>query len=50
MILRDKMLQELEEKVIFDQARNYAFEYIDGVEEMDVFPSSASLDNLRYFH
>jgi len=43
------MLKELEEKKIFDQARDYAFEYIDKLEEMDVYPSEESLNKLSAF-
>ena len=43
------MQQELKDKNLFDQARSYAFEYIDNIEEMDVFPSEANLKNLSQF-
>ena len=44
------MLNELEEKKIFEEARTYAFEYLDKLEEMDVYPSEASLAKLKEFH
>jgi len=49
MNLQEQMLKELEEKKIFDQARNYAFEYIDKLEEIDVYPSEESLEKLSAF-
>jgi len=49
MNLQERMLKELEEKKIFDQARDYAFEYIDKLEEMDVYPSEESLNKLSAF-
>jgi len=47
--MKKQMLQELKDKEIFNQARSYAFEYIDGIEEMDVFPSSKTLQDLDNF-
>ncbi len=43
------MKQELRGKELFNQARSYAFEYIDGIETMDVFPSENSLEGLINF-
>ena len=43
------MLKELKDKDIFEQARFYAYEYIDGIEKMDVFPSKSSLENMNSF-
>ncbi len=43
------MLQELEDKSIFLQAQKYAFDYIDKVGEMDVFPSEQNLQLLKHF-
>jgi len=43
------MSKELESKELFDQARSYAFEYLDQVEEMDVFPSKKNLAKLSNF-
>lgn len=39
MSIQKQMSEELKSKEIFEQARSYAFEYIDGIKEMDVFPS-----------
>ncbi len=49
MTLQNKMSTELKDKSIFDQARSYAFEYIDGIEKMDVFPSSLNLEKMAAF-
>ncbi len=49
MNIQQKMLAELKSKEIFDQARSFAFEYMDGIEEMDVFPSEANLKNMEVF-
>jgi len=49
MSLQQQMSKDLKEKTIFDQARDYAFEYIDDIEEMDVFPSDTSLALLQHF-
>ena len=45
-LLQQQMQKELKEKTLFAQAQNYAYNYIDSIEEMDVFPSKESLDNL----
>lgn len=43
------MLAELKDKELFNQARSYAFDYIDNIEKMDVFPSDQSLEKLKSF-
>jgi glutamate/tyrosine decarboxylase-like PLP-dependent enzyme len=47
--LRDKMLLELEEKNIFEHARQYAFDYLDNALERNVFPSDEAIHNLGKF-
>lgn len=47
--MQKQMLKELKGKEIFDQARAYAFDYIDGIETMDVFPSKSSLEGMNNF-
>lgn len=49
MKLQTQMFQELKDKEIFEQARQYAYAYIDEIDEMDVFPSAQSLTNLSAF-
>ena len=49
MSVQIKMFKELKEKSIFDLARHHAFEYIDGIDQMDVFPSDENLKNLAFF-
>ena len=49
MSIQEQMLKEMKQKHIFDQARKYAFEYIDEIEEKDVYPSEENLDKLRIF-
>lgn len=48
-LLQQRMKEELANKLIFEKARSYAFEYIDGMEMMDVFPSELSLRNMNAF-
>ena len=48
--MRKQMIQELRDKALFNQARTYAFDYIDGIENMDVFPSAANLEKLQNFN
>ena len=49
MSLHQKITAELKEKAILDQARQYAFEYMDGVDNQPVFPREESLKNLVAF-
>jgi len=47
MQFQKEMLKELEGKEIFNQAQEYAFEYIDSVEGRDVYPSSDNIEKLQ---
>ena len=49
MSIQEQMLNELKQKHIFDQARKYAFEYIDEIDEKDVYPSEENLEKLKIF-
>jgi glutamate/tyrosine decarboxylase-like PLP-dependent enzyme len=44
-----QMRRELKDKSLLEQARQYAFDYIDGVAERAVFPDAAALQNLDRF-
>ena len=47
--LREKMLQELEIKAIFEQAQDYAFDYADKIHERNVFPTDDAITDLDKF-
>ena len=47
--LREKMLQELEIKAIFEQAQDYAFDYADKIRERNVFPTDDAITDLDKF-
>lgn len=49
MNLQQKMFQERQDKTIFHQASDYAFNYMDNIENVDVFPSGKSLELLNFF-
>lgn len=49
MKLQDQMFEELKDKKIFDQAKTYAYDYADNIENMDVFPSDKNLKTLSNF-
>ena len=49
MGLQRQMSEELKNKELFEQARSYAYDYIDGIEAMDVFPSQSNLENMKVF-
>lgn len=50
MGIQNIMLKELEAKKNFEQAKNYAFQYIDNIEEKDVFPQEHQLNQLEQLH
>ena len=47
--LQAQMHRELKEKLLLEQAKRYAFEYIDGIAERTVFPDVDTLNNLDRF-
>jgi glutamate/tyrosine decarboxylase-like PLP-dependent enzyme len=49
MTLREKMTQEQQNKHLFDQAQNYAYQYADSVGERNVFPDQQALADLAAF-
>ena len=49
MSIQTQMKQELQSKELFKQVVSYAFEYMDGVNSMDVFPSQENLNQLSVF-
>ena len=50
MTLQEQMINELKEKEIFKQAKTYAFDYLDKIEEKDVYPSDKNLELLQILH
>ena len=49
MSIQKQMSEELISKDIFEQAKSYAYEYLDGIENMNVFPSKSDLRGLENF-
>lgn len=49
MSIREKMLAELAGKEVFQKAEKYAFDYINGIEEQDVYPNKENLKQLEEF-
>ena len=47
--LRTKMFLEIEQKDILEQAKNYAFDYLNNALQRNVFPTADALENLRKF-
>ncbi len=47
--LQEKMFLQMEQKEIFQQAKNYAFDYADNALERNVYPSDAAIANLAQF-
>lgn len=49
MDLREQMFKEMIDKKIFNQVRDYAFEYADNSLERKVYPTEEALSNLEVF-
>lgn len=49
MNVQDQMFEDLKNKKIFDQAKDYAYTYADNIENMDVFPSEENAKKLLTF-
>ncbi|MEM7346515.1 MAG: aminotransferase class V-fold PLP-dependent enzyme [Chloroflexota bacterium] len=47
--IREMMFAQLVEKSLFEQAKSYAYEYVDQVRDRSVFPSDEVLDQLAIF-
>lgn len=47
--LQKKMFREMEQKAIFRQAQEWAFDYADGVRERNVFPTPEAIADLERF-
>jgi glutamate/tyrosine decarboxylase-like PLP-dependent enzyme len=47
--LRDQMFSELIEKQLFNQAKEYAFEYVDRAMDRNVYPTAEAIAQLRMF-
>ncbi len=47
--LGQEMKEQLKTKALFDQAKRYAYDYIDGLEQMPVSPAASSLAKMKAF-
>ena len=47
--LKAKMHEELQNKQLFEKAKSFAYDYIDGIEKMNVFPDETALKGLDNF-
>ena len=47
--IQTKMFAELAERTLFEQAKTYAFDYMDTVADRHVFPKQEALDQLAVF-
>ena len=43
--IRDTMFAQFEDKKLFEQARDYAFAYIDNLNQQPVFPSTCPFNS-----
>ena len=48
--LRSQMFHQMKQKDLFEQAKDYAFDYIDEALTRNVFPSDSAIDNLSQFN
>jgi glutamate/tyrosine decarboxylase-like PLP-dependent enzyme len=47
--IQEKMFQAAKQHDLFEQAKGYAYEYMDGVFDRNVFPNETALSNLKAF-
>ena len=47
--LRENMFQQLEDKEIFEDAKKYAYDYLDNANDRNVYPSKQAIENLNKF-
>ncbi len=47
--IQEIMFAQKAEKALFEQAKRYAFDYMDGVEDRPVYPDDTAVDNLTAF-
>ena len=47
--IQERMFEELTDKRVFEQAKAFAFDYMDCVAERSVFPEQGAIDGLRVF-
>ncbi len=47
--IQDKILSELEEKLVFKKAHQYSLEYLDTVLKRNVYPTKEAIDRLTIF-
>jgi glutamate/tyrosine decarboxylase-like PLP-dependent enzyme len=47
--IRERMFQEMREKSIFDQVKNYAYDYSDSSQTRNVFPTPEAIQGLSEF-
>ncbi len=48
--IHQQMFQQMQSKQLFEQAKQYAYEYADDALERNVYPSSQALNNLQQLH
>lgn len=47
--VQHKMYENTKDRLVFEQAKDYAFDYLDGVFEREVYPNQQALQNLKHF-
>ena len=47
--IQEMMFSQVTHKALFEQARGYAYEYMDGIRQRPVFPDQAAIGNLDAF-
>jgi glutamate/tyrosine decarboxylase-like PLP-dependent enzyme len=47
--IREKMIQEMKEKSIFDQVKKFAYDYYDSSQHRNVFPTPEAIKDLKEF-
>lgn len=47
--LQKEMFSQIQSRELFEQAKSYAYAYMNGVYERNVFPTAEAIKNLRVF-
>ncbi|MHC1770307.1 MAG: aspartate aminotransferase family protein [Flexilinea sp.] len=48
--LQDEMYSQIHNKALFEQAKSFAFAYLDGIYDRNVFPTDAAIEKLNSFN
>ena len=50
MGIQEKMIKELEQRKAFINAKEAAFQYMDTIDDHEIYPSEEDIESLKLFH